>query len=327
MRRTNHPLLERARSSLDRRLIAHHAHAHDVQNLGGSSLNSCASAPSKQDPRPSSSSAHVTRLPPIARFALLASVIVACGRARHVDPSIASQKPVEPPPVAMAPLTPVPCEADAWSQGLMPKQGESPARCAWQPVEPSCSHCAARRFAHLDCGFRGRNPIPHPSGSDFALEVISGVGDFRLDPQGHVLRLPYHRSVLFTANGVVTLVSKTGFGGGEGVMSWSEPSRCELLPLRGDIEAPFVAYDQSIRGWLDGRMVLRTNDGKWQLATEDASPTTLSASAPHAMASGLDARVWYVSGPVKNTYRILAQRWGFPPVVIFETQEHMQPAR
>jgi hypothetical protein len=192
-------------------------------------------------------------------------------------------------------------------------------------VEPSCSHCAARRFAHLDCGFRGRNPIPHPSGSDFAVEVVSSVGDFRLDPQGHVLRLPYHRDVLFTASGVVTLASKSSFGGGEGAMAWSEPSRCELLPLRGDIEAPFVAHDQSIRGWLGGRMVLRTSDGAWQLATEDPSPSSLSALAPHAVASGLDARVWYVPGPITNTYRILAQRWGFPPVVIFETEEHVQP--
>lgn len=217
------------------------------------------------------------------------------------------------------------CDHDAWSKAVIDEGNEraAPPPCAWKPLPAPCSSCAVTRAAHLDCGFRGRNPQPLASGDDFAVAIARSEGELLLDARGRTLALPPHRDVLASQGGVATL-----YGPGDRVMFWSSHdgrASCEVVPLRGGIESPFVAFDQSIRGWVDGRAVVRATDGAWSIAADDPDGSTLSATAPHALRSGLDARVWAVQEPRASTFRLLAQRWGFAPIVVTQTEPHLQP--
>jgi len=231
-------------------------------------------------------------------------LVVACGAARSgLDPAVANAPPTEPPPIRTVTITPRPCEAE--------DVAPAPVRCAWTAV--TAARGAVARTAVLDCGFRGRTPTP----VGLAVVAHRPEGDFLLAEDGAVEALPPHDALVVTPSGPITF-RRTGVA-----TKIRSRRSCEEVELPGALEGAFSAGDGSIRGWIDGRPAARRADGAWSIAEEEPAVAALDARAPHMPANGMDARVFVLREG--ESFRVVAQRWGFPAVVVTQTEPHVQP--
>lgn len=226
---------------------------------------------------------------------------------------------IEPPLGERAPIPSRRCDAGA-SSGPSTELPKSEVVCRWVPLEAPCSRCAVLRAAFADCGFRSQNPKPIALGSSTFTSIHHrSEGDYLLAEDGSLTPLPPNLSVVIVDGAPATLSHRLG---GEMTL-WSRPrggEQCERVSLPGDFASPFVAPDQSIRGWIGDQPTMRARDGAWSVFAQP-EVSTFRAPMPHQWASGLDAQVWTTFEHAR--FRILARRWGFPPVVITEVE--LQP--